>query len=122
MLTPSGPTTYDAPQFATLRANIDESNREAGMSQGLTDWLRQNRFVVVAVDPARRSLRVKSDAEMCTDLACSERTLVVSEEGSAPDLRALNAGDIVKIEETAGHPERIVVVRRVWEELTTPEW
>jgi hypothetical protein len=92
------------------------------MSQSLTDWLQQSRFVVVAVDPARRSLRVKGEAEMCTDLSCSERTLVVSDDGTAPDLTALNAGDVVKIEEKAGRPERIVVVRRVWEELTTPEW
>jgi len=92
------------------------------MSQSLTDWLQQSRFVVVAVDPARRSVRIKGHAEMCTDLSCSERTLVVSDEGSAPDLTALNAGDVVKIEEKSGHPERIVVVRRVWEELTTPEW
>jgi len=92
------------------------------MSQSLTDWLQQSRFVVVAVDPARRTVRIKSEAEMCTDLSCSERTLVVSDEGSAPDLTALNAGDVVKIEEKSGRPERIVVVRRVWEELTTPEW
>ena len=92
------------------------------MSQSLTDWLQQSRFVVVAVDPARRTVRIKGEAEMCTDLSCSERTLVVSDEGSAPDLTALNAGDVVKIEEKSGRPERIVVVRRVWEELTTPEW
>ena len=92
------------------------------MSQSLTDWLQQSRFVVVAVDPARRSLRIRGEAEVCTDLSCSERTLVVTDEGVAPDLSALNAGDIVKIEEASGRPERIVVVRRVWEELTTPEW
>jgi hypothetical protein len=92
------------------------------MSQSLTDWLQQSRFVVVAVDPARRSVRVKGQAEMCTDISCSERTLVVSDEGAGHDLAALNAGDIVKIEEKSGRPERIVVVRRVWEELTTPEW
>jgi len=92
------------------------------MSQSLTDWLQQSRFVVVAVDPARRTVRIKGEAEMCTDLSCSERTLVVSDEGTAPDLTALNAGDVVKIEEKSGRPERIIVVRRVWEELTTPEW
>ena len=92
------------------------------MSQGLTDWLQQSRFVVVAVDSARRSLRVKDEAEACTDLSCSERTVVVTDEGTGPDLEAINAGDIVKIEEASGRPERIVVVRRVWEELTTPEW
>ena len=88
----------------------------------MTDWLQQSRFVVVAVDPARRSLRIKGQAEMCTDISCTERTLVVSDDGAAPDLSALNAGDIVRIEEASGRPERIVVVRRVWEELTTPEW
>ena len=92
------------------------------MSQGLTDWLQQSRFVVVAVDSAGRSLRVKGEAEVCTDLSCSERTVVVTDEGTGPDLKAINAGDIVKIEEVSGRPERIVVVRRVWEELTTPEW
>jgi hypothetical protein len=92
------------------------------MSQSLTDWLQQSRFVVVTVDPAHHTLRVRSDAEACTDLSCSERTVVVSDQGTGPDLAALNAGDIVKIEEASGRLERIVVVRRVWEELTSPEW
>jgi hypothetical protein len=92
------------------------------MSQSLTDWLQHSRFVVVAVDPARRHLRVKGQAEVCTDVSCSERTVVVTDEGTGPDLAAVNAGDIVRIEEVSGRPERIIVVRRVWEELTTPEW
>lgn len=92
------------------------------MSQSLTDWLQQSRFVVVAVDPAHRSVRVKGQADACTDLSCSERTLVVTDDGAGPDLAALNAGDIVKVEASAGRAERIVVVRRVWEELTSPEW
>jgi len=92
------------------------------MSQSLTDWLQHSRFVVVAVDPARRQLRVKGQAEVCTDVSCSERTVVVTDEGTGPDLAAVNARDIVRIEEVSGRPERIIVVRRVWEELTTPEW
>jgi hypothetical protein len=92
------------------------------MAQSLTDWLQQSRVVVVAVDPATRRVRVKSDADACTDLSCSERTLVVTDEGAAANLAALNAGDIVRIEEASGRPHRIVVVRRVWEELTSPEW
>lgn len=92
------------------------------MSQSLTDWLQQSRFVVVAVDSARHTLRVRGDAEACTDLSCSERTVVVSDQGTGPNLAALNPGDIVKIEGVSGRPERIVVVRRVWEELTSPEW
>ncbi len=92
------------------------------MSQSLTDWLQQSRYVVVSVDAARRHVRIKGHADACTDISCTERTLVVSDDGAAPDLTALNAGDIVKIEDVSGRPERIVVVRRVWEELTSPEW
>jgi hypothetical protein len=92
------------------------------MSQSLTDWLQQTRFVVVGVDPTRRHLRIRGEGEVCTDLSCSERTVVVTDDGRGPDLAALNPGDIVKIENASGHLERIVVVRRVWEELTTPEW
>jgi hypothetical protein len=91
------------------------------MTQSLTDWLQHSRLVVVGVDPEQRRVRVKSEAEACTDLSC-ERTLVVTDEGTGPDLAALNPGDVIKIEDTAGRPERIVVVRRVWEELTSPEW
>jgi len=92
------------------------------MAQSLTDWLQQSRVVVVAVDVAAHRVRVKSEAEACTDLSCSERTLVVTDEDQAAGLAALNPGDIVRVEERSGRPERIVVVRRVWEELTSPEW
>ena len=91
------------------------------MTQSLTDWLQQSRVVVVGVDSAARRIRVKNESEACTDVSCHERTLVVTDQGAA-DLAALNAGDIVRIEEKAGQPERIVVVRRVWDELTSPEW
>jgi hypothetical protein len=92
------------------------------MTQGLTDWLQQRRVVVVAVDPANRRVRVKGETEACTDLSCSERTLVVTDEGVGANLAALNPGDIVRVDESSGRPERIVVVRRVWDELTSPEW
>jgi hypothetical protein len=92
------------------------------MKQGLTDWLQRNRVVVVAVDLATRRVRVKGEAEACTDLSCSERTVVVTDEGAAASLDALNPGDIVRVENTPGGTDRIVVVRRVWEELTSPEW
>jgi hypothetical protein len=39
-----------------------------------------------------------------------------------PDLDALNPGDIIRVEGAADRPDRIVVVRRVWDELTSPEF
>jgi hypothetical protein len=89
----------------------------------LTDSIQQNRHIVVAVDATRRTVRIKGDADVCTDLSCSEQTLVVSDDaGVCADLTALNAGDIVRLEGPAGRPRRIVVVRRVWDELSSPEW
>src|SRR5437762_8124026 len=73
--------------------------------------------------PHRQTVRVRGEAEACTDLSCSEQTLVVSDDGGTrADLSALNAGDIVKLEGPPGQPRRIVVVRRVWDELSSPEW
>jgi hypothetical protein len=95
----------------------------AAMTQSLTDWLQQSRLIVVAVDPSARRVRVKGPADVCSDVSCSERTIVVSDEHAAGGLDALNAGDIVRLDGgTGAEPERIVVVRRVWEELTSPEF
>ena len=93
------------------------------MTQSLTDWLQQNRLIVVSVDAATHRVRVKGAADVCSDLMCSEQTLVVGDEAGDTGLTALNAGDIVRLDGgTPGQPERIVVVRRVWEELTSPEF
>jgi len=89
----------------------------------LTDSLQQDRHIVVAVNPASKTIRVKGAADACTDLSCSEQTLVVSDDAETrADLSVLNAGDIVKLEGPLDRPRRIVVVRRVWDELSSPEW
>src|SRR2546422_9048261 len=98
----------------------DSPGRRRAMS--LTDSIQQDRHIIVAVDTARNTVRIKGVADACTDLSCSAQTLVVSDEGSRADLTALNAGDIVRLEGPVGRPERIVVVRRVWAELSSPEW
>src|SRR2546427_11504739 len=98
----------------------DSPGRRRAMS--LTDSIQQDRHIIVAVDTARNTVRIKGVADACTDLSCSAQTVVVSDEGSRADLTALNAGDIVRLEGPVGRPERIVVVRRVWDELSSPEW
>ncbi|MGH7322103.1 MAG: hypothetical protein ACRELA_21110 [Candidatus Rokuibacteriota bacterium] len=89
------------------------------MTPSLTDRLQQSRLLVVAVDRDQGRVRVKGDA--CEDLSCHEDTVVVTDDGGTAGLDALNPGDIVKVESAAGQPRRIVVVRRVWEELASPE-
>jgi hypothetical protein len=92
------------------------------MAQSVTDALHQDRMIIVAVDATRGRVRIKGAADVCSELSCSGETLVCCDEGTSPDLGALNPGDIVKLEGPEGRPERIVVVRRAWDELTSPEW
>jgi hypothetical protein len=87
-----------------------------------TESLQNDRHILVSVDTSRGRVRVKGVADACTDLSCSETTLVATDEGIRADLAMLNPGDIVRLEGPADRPERIVVVRRVWDELSSPEW
>ena len=91
------------------------------MVQSLTDALQQERLIVVAVDKNNGRIRVKSNADMCSDLFCHDQTLIVTEEGKG-DLDAINAGDIVKLKAVGDNAHEIVVVRRVWDELSSPEF
>jgi len=90
------------------------------MTHSLTDSLQKTRLTVVEVDAVRRRLRVRGEADACSELSCVERTLVVTQEGSG-GLEALNPGDIIKIEPANGRAETIVVLRRAWEEIASPE-
>ncbi|HEV8640883.1 MAG TPA: hypothetical protein VGV13_07290 [Methylomirabilota bacterium] len=92
------------------------------MSLGFTESLQQNRFIVVSADPDTRRVRLRSAADVCRDLSCGDGTIVVTEDGRGDDLKALNAGDIVRVTSTPGRPPEIVVVRRVWDELSSPEF
>ena len=89
------------------------------MTQSLTDQLQQGRVMVVEVDREHGRLRVKGAA--CSDLSCPERTVVITDDDREAGLDALNPGDVVRIEETAEHVRRIVVLRRVWEQIASPE-
>lgn len=92
------------------------------MTQTLTEWLQQSRLMVVAVDAQSGRVLVRNHADACTELSCHERTVVVSDDKMGPTtLAALNPGDIIKVESAAGRAEKIVVLRRVWEELASPE-
>jgi hypothetical protein len=92
------------------------------MSRSLTESLQQDRFIVVATHREKGLVRVRSESEACTDLACHEETVVVTEDGRDGGIAALCPGDIVRVVEGAGRPQEIVVVRRVWEELSSPEF
>jgi len=91
------------------------------MAYSLTDSLKHDRFHVVSVDKTAGTMRVRGAAEACTDISCGE-ALVVTDEGTSHDLERLNPGDIVTLEHKDGRAQQIRVVRRVWEEYSSPEW
>jgi len=90
------------------------------MTQNLTERLQTVRLTIVEVDPARGRLRVRGEADACSEIACGEQTLVLSDEGRG-GLETLYPGDIVKVEPAGTQPERIVIVRRAWDEIASPE-
>jgi hypothetical protein len=90
------------------------------MAQSLTDRIQKDRLTVVSVDKTTGRLRVRDDSDMCTDLTC-QGSLVIIEGESRADLGLINPGDIIKVESNAGRPEKIVVVRRAWDEFGSPE-
>jgi translation initiation factor IF-1 len=91
------------------------------MTMSLTDSLRHNRYRVVSVDKAAGRLRIKSEADICSDLGCGQAE-VVTDEGRARDLAEINPGDIITLEHSNGQAKEIRVVRRVFDEYSSPEW
>ena len=91
------------------------------MTRSLTEHIQSSRLVVVEVKRAEGRLRVRGEADMCTELSCSEETLVVTDEDTKAGLDTLHPGDIIKIEPAGGRPDRIVLLRRAWDELASPE-
>jgi len=88
----------------------------------LSDQLQRERLIVVEVMKEAGSIRVRNAAESCTEVACGCEAIVEASEGPAGGLEALCPGDIIRMESDQESPRRIVVVRRVWEELTSPEF
>jgi hypothetical protein len=91
------------------------------MSYSLTDSLDRERFCVVDVDKQARRLRVRGLADACTDFSC-EGADIITEEGVSKDLDMLRPGDIIKMGQKDGRAHEIVVVRRAYEEYSSPEW
>jgi hypothetical protein len=92
------------------------------MAQSLTDSLQQSRYVVIGVDRDQGRVRIKGFTDACTDLSCSPATLVLGDDTGRAGLDALQPGDIVRVDGPPGQAARIHIVRRVWDELTSPEF
>jgi hypothetical protein len=92
------------------------------MVESLSERLQRERLIVVEVMKEAGRIRVKEAAESCREISCGGEVIVEASEGPTGGLEALSPGDIIRIESGEVSPRRIVVVRRVWEELTSPEF
>ena len=92
------------------------------MIESLSERLQRERLIVVEVMKEAGRIRVRDAAEACSEVSCGGEAIVDASEGPTGGLEALCPGDIIRIESDPAAPKRIVVVRRVWEELTSPEF
>jgi hypothetical protein len=92
------------------------------MIEGLSERLQRERLIVVEVMKETGRIRVKDAGDSCGEIACGGEAVVDAGEGPTGGLDALCPGDIIRVESHPVAAKRIVVVRRVWEELTSPEF
>jgi len=84
----------------------------------LSGAVQMGRQTVLNVDPAaRRFLSLTGTGQV----RVSEGTLVVTEEAQGGGLALLKPGDVIRVETPHGQIQRIVVLRRGWQELESPE-
>lgn len=92
------------------------------MAESLFENLQTSRLTVVEVLKEAGRLRVKGPADVCTDVSCGAEAVVEASEGPTGGLEALMPGDIIRLAPSPRGGQRIVIVRRVWDELTSPEF
>jgi hypothetical protein len=92
------------------------------MVESLSEQLQRERLIVVEVMKEAGRIRVKGAADSCSEISCGGEAVVDASEGPTGGLEALHPGDIIRVDSDPATPRRIVVVRRVWEELTSPEF
>jgi hypothetical protein len=90
------------------------------MAYSLTDSLRHERFSVIDVDRAGGRLRVKAVEDVCTDVSCHGAQIY--DESGVSGLDRIYPGDIVTMEHQDGRVREITVVRRAYDEYSSPEW
>jgi len=87
----------------------------------LSGAVQMGRQTVLNVDPAaRRFLSVTGTGQVRVS-EVNRGTLVLTEETQGAGLALLKPGDVIRVEPTHGQIQRIVVLRRGWQELESPE-
>lgn len=83
--------------------------------------VQTGRSTVLSVDPAGWRFRSLTRTGHVRESEVSKGTLVVTEGAQAAGLALLMPGDVIRVEAPRGQIHRIVVLRRGWQELESPE-
>ena len=89
--------------------------------KSLTAAIQTGRMTVLKVNrEANQIVSLNSEGRVRVTTV-SNKTVVVTEDKKAADLALLNAGDLIQVEPRDGQIQRILVLRRAWQETTSPE-
>jgi hypothetical protein len=102
-------------------ADFDVREEVGPSSAPLSGALQMGRQTVLNVDPAgRRFLSVTGTGQVRVS-EVNRGALVLTEETQGAGLALLKPGDVIRVEPAHGQIQRIVVLRRGWQELESPE-
>ena len=87
----------------------------------LSGAVQMGRQTVVNVDPAAQRFLSLTGTGQVRVSEVGKGTLVVTEERQGAGLALLQPGDVIRVEVPYGQIQRIVVLRRGWQELESPE-
>jgi len=89
--------------------------------ENLTGVIQTDRMTVLEVDKGARHIVSVDSVGRVRVAEVSDKAVVVTEDKAAADLALLNAGDLIQVEPRDGQIQRIVVLRRAWQEAASPE-
>jgi hypothetical protein len=109
----------DSPQ--AYAADLEFREESSPSPTQMSGAVQMRRNTVLSVDPAARRFRSLTGTGHVRVSDVSKGTLVVTEEAQAAGLALLMPGDVIRVEAPYGQIQRIVVLRRGWQELESPE-
>ena len=94
---------------------------DLAVAQNMTESLQTDRMTVVEVNKAAGRIVCLNGEPRIVAHEVHNGALVVADDGQRADLGFLNVGDVIKAEIRDGRIHKIVVLRRAWAELASPE-
>jgi hypothetical protein len=115
-------TPHGMPDSAPVSVAELEFREEPGPSPSqLTGALQAGRHTVLNVDPAARRVLSLTGTGRVSVSEVDKEARVVTDETQDASLAFLKPGDVIRVEARSGQVQKIVVLRRGWQELESPE-